>query len=325
MGRGIANGFRPVWWSTGFPLPFGIRILANFFLLWESFSYPNLLSWKSNLFGNRTRTSPVWTRKIDRRVRKDFSENFMKNRNLIYIFLFHFFYAWSEERTIFGILKNQAFDNTFFSTSVSHFSFGLVTSLSYLFGIFFGSLFYDFCFRIRFLRVTENLVLRLRYPPSKWKESFHKWTSKLLITLSLRVVPLYGVNHLVFGGLGLSARDTELRRNVTRNVFSYPIVPGRPLSILFEGRNVMGEDSHGQSAPDVLREPWQISRLSVETRRDLVDETYRTQQINQRVDNVYLGTLERKILEWLTVRNPERFSSIKENPRLFNPKKDQAR
>jgi hypothetical protein len=77
------------------------------------------------------------------------------------------------------------------------------------------------------------------------------------------------------------------------------------LSILFEGRNIIGEDCYGRPAPDIIREPVVISRLAVETKRDLVDETYRTQQTNQRVDIVYLGALERKIFDWLSIRNPK--------------------
>jgi hypothetical protein len=70
-------------------------------------------------------------------------------------------------------------------------------------------------------------------------------------------------------------------------------------SILSESRNVMGRDRYGRPSPDIIREPLYISRIAVEASRDLVDETYRTQQTNQRVDNIYLGSLERKIFEWL--------------------------
>ena len=67
--RGIANRFRPIWWSMSFPFPFEIRILVNFFLLWESFSYSNCLSWKSNFFGNKMRRFSVWIRKRKLRVK----------------------------------------------------------------------------------------------------------------------------------------------------------------------------------------------------------------------------------------------------------------
>jgi hypothetical protein len=217
------------------------------------------------------------------------------------------------------MFKTRTLEKLIFSTSVSYFSFGFVNSSRYLLGIFFGGLFYDFCFRVRTLRITENLLLRLRCHPSEWKKHLHKWTRRLLLTLSLRTIPIFGINHLAFRGLGFSARDTELRRSITRNVFSYPIAPGIPLSILFEGRNIMGEDRYGQPAPDIIREPRLISRLAIETRRDLVDETYRTQQTNQRVDNVYLGTLERKIFEWLAVRNPEKFSPLDNSGKAFKP------
>ena len=80
------------------------------------------------------------------------------------------------------------------------------------------------------------------------------------------------------------------------------MTPGKPVSILIEGRNVIGEDSYGRPAPDIAHEPIQISRLAVEVISDLVDKIYRTQQIGQRVDVIYLGTIERKLSDWLSVR-----------------------
>jgi hypothetical protein len=59
----------------------------------------------------------------------------------------------------------------------------------------------------------------------------------------------------------------------------------------------MSEEKYGRSSPDIIREPVHISRLVTEFGRDLVDETYRTQHINQRVININpVGVLERKII-----------------------------
>ena len=58
----------------------------------------------------------------------------------------------------------------------------------------------------------------------------------------------------------------------------------------------MSEEKYGRSSPDIIREPVHISRLVSEFDRDLVDEAYRTQHINQRVVNINpIGVLEQKI------------------------------
>jgi hypothetical protein len=182
-------------------------------------------------------------------------------------------------------------------------------------GLFLGGLFFDLCFITRVLRVREYFRLRFQDQRSKWKKKINTWISRIIIALSIRRVPFYSADYLAFSVLGFFGRDIELRQRVTRNVFSYPIIPGKRISNLYEGRNVIGEDSYGRPSPDILREPWQIGRLAIEASRDLVEETYRTQFVNQRVDIVYLGVLEQKIFEWLAFRNPERvpFSRKKES------------
>jgi hypothetical protein len=225
-----------------------------------------------------------------------------RSRYPFFIIFVHFCYAWTELGTFFGTLTNQTF-NVF--NDLSQFSYGSITSFSYRRGLFLGGLFFDFFFRATVLIGLERVLLKFRYPPIKWKQEIHRLTRYFIVSLSFRRIPYYGSDYLSFSSLGFFGRDTELRRIVSRSAFDYSIVQGRVLSILFEGRNVIGEDGYGRPSPDILHRPWQISRLAIEVKRDLVDETYRTQQTNQRVDSVYLGTLERKIFEWLTVRNPK--------------------
>jgi len=168
---------------------------------------------------------------------------------------------------------------------------------------------------------VEWVLLTLGPPPIEYKILINKWTRRFIIAGAFRRIPFYSADYLVFSSFGFFGRDTELVRIVTRKVFNYPIVPGEPLSILFEGRNVIGEDSYGRPAPDIIRKPWQIGRMAIEASRDLVDETYRTQNVSQRVDNVYLGILERKIFEWLAVRSQDNFTSF--DQRSFTQEKFQ--
>merc|ERR1712196_322950 len=119
---------------------------------------------------------------------------------------------------------------------------------------------------------------------------------RYIIALSIRIIPIHSTDYLFFSSFGFASRDTELRRRVTRNAFSCSVYK-LPLPIFFEARYVMGEEGYGRPSPDVIREPVQISRLVTEFGRDLVDETYRTQHINQRVININpVGALERKII-----------------------------
>merc|ERR1712224_762635 len=111
------------------------------------------------------------------------------------------------------------------------------------------------------------------------------WTKRLRTGCLVRIIPFYRADNLTFSSLGFFGRDTELRRQVSRNAFSYSIDRDKPrISSLFEGRNILGEDSYRRSAPDIIHEPWVLNRLAVEATRDLVDETYRTQFSSQRVD-----------------------------------------
>jgi hypothetical protein len=290
----IANGLRPLWWSIGSPLPFIIGCLMTAFFLWELLFYQDVVSRKTNSFAEQMDKLPflpfsycqIPIFKIPR------GRWLIKSRDLFSVFFLHFFYSWTEKGVLFGSFSNQTMDVRRFSGSFDHFVYG--SALNYMRGIFFGGLFFDFCFRMIIFGRTEYLLLRFCCPLSEWKQNVHKWTRRLAIAISLRGIPFYSLDYLIFSPLGFFGRDTELARIITRTAFS-----GMQISILSESRNVMGRDRYGRPSPDIIREPFYISRIAVEASRDLVDETYRTQQTNQRVDNVYLGSLERKIFEWL--------------------------
>jgi hypothetical protein len=294
--RVVANGLRPFWWTTNSFFSLSLGIFTTRVILWESFSYPN-----NFFFFKKQERTPSPKNTIG--SIKTVINSAFQNRYLFFVRFVHFYYSWIELGTFFRTLANQTFNIQKFSDNFLHLSYS--SKIRYRRGLFLGGLFFDFLFRIIALVRLEKIFSRFRYPPTEWKLRFHKLTGYLIISFSFRRVPYYSADYLLFNSIGFFGRDTELRRRVSQSAFSYTIRPGMPLSILFEGRNVIGEDSYGRSTFDMIRKPLVISRLAVEAKRDLVDETYRTQQTNQRVDSVYLGTLERKIFDWLSIRNPK--------------------
>jgi hypothetical protein len=301
------SGFGGSFWPyIGSPLPLVGSCLFTAFFLRDSYFHNRFLSQKPFFF--------FWQKKKNSQYqsnKKISTQGIYLNVRLI--FFIHLAFSWIDQISLFNIFRNFTFNIQDFITAQSYFSFGPLVSFSYRVGLFLGGLFFDLCFIIIALRIREYFRRNLRIPKSNWKKIVNTWAGRFIIALSFRRIPFYGADYLSFSIFGFFGRDIELRQRVTRNVFSYPIIPGRPLSILFEGRNVIGEDSYGRPAPDILREPWQISRLALEVRQDLVEETYRTQQTNQRVDNIYLGVLEKKIFEWLALRTPESSSFSIEN------------
>jgi hypothetical protein len=281
----VANGFGPVWWNFASPFPISSGLLLTTVILWESISYRNSSYWQS-FFGEKNVLS---SNEIVRWL--------FNHRYLIFVRIIHFFYSWTELGTFFGIARRQTSNNTRFSGDFSNFSHHSITYFNYRSGLFLGGLLFDLIFRIGILARLEILFFKFRYPLVDWKQKIHKLTRYFIISFSFRRIPYYSADYLSFSSFGFFGRDTELKIRVAQNFFSEI-----PLSILLERRNVIGEDTYGRASPDIPRKPLGISRIAVEASRDLVDETYRTQQTNQRVDSVYLGALERKIFEWLSFR-----------------------
>jgi hypothetical protein len=297
----VVNGFAPLWWTTNSFSSLSIGLLITRFILWESFSYHEPYYYGFFSTTRREKISDALERNLEN-VKTIIVDSF-RSRYPFFIVFVHFFYSWTELGTFFGTFVNQTCTIREFPGDPLHFSY--ISEIGYRIGLFLGGLFFDFCFRIVTLIRFERLFLKLHYPPTEWKRIIHKLTSYFMISFSFRRIPYYSADYLLFSSIGFFGRDSELSQRVSKRAFSYPIRPGRPLSILFEGRNVIGEDCYGRPSPDIIHKPLVISRLAIEAKRDLVDETYRTQQTNQRVDSVYLGNIERKIFEWLSIRNPK--------------------
>ena len=304
----VANGFRPLWWTTNSFFSFSVGLFITGFILWESFSY--YMMYSHNLFSFKSRGKTSF---LKNNIGQTVIISSFKSRYLFFVIFTHFLYSYVESGTFFGTFINQTCNIREFFGNLLLFSY--FSKIRYGIGLFWGGLFFDFFFRIIAFVSFEMIFSKLRHPPTEWKQTFHKLTSCFILSFSFRRIPYYSSDYLLFSSMGFFGRDTELSRRVSQNAFSYSIRPGIPLSILFEGRNIIGEDCYGRSSPDILHEPLVMSRLAIEPKRDVVDETYRTQQTNQRVDSIYLGTLERKIFEWLSVRNSKRLrlSQIESN------------
>jgi hypothetical protein len=293
----IANGFAPLWYRTGSIIPIGIGSLITIYFLWESFNYK--YSFQSDSLSFKEGITNF----------EKFYFLFKINQSILFIFIRHIIYAISEYGTFFRVFRNQTLNTYDFTFVISYFSSNFKIIFIYVRGLFFGGLFFDLFFTARIFRIIENVLKKLYFSPSEWKRKINIWTKRIIVGYFIRRIPFYTIDSLIFSSFGFFGRDTELRRRVSRNAFSYSIDQGRQPSILFEGRYVIGEDSYGRPAPDIIHKPWHLSRLAIEASRDLVDETYRTQQTNQRVDRVYLGNLERKIFDWLDVRNSKNLTN----------------
>jgi hypothetical protein len=305
----MANGFSFLWYTNGSRARLIVSLGIIFYFLKESFQVQVTTTFNS-----------VQTQELN--LRKDRKVFFSKRM----IFFLHMIYRWSEQRVFFRTFGNQTLDTSNFNSVISYFSIQHIICLSYIAGLLLGGLFFDFLLAARLFKGIEYFFLNTGLPPSEWKQKIHTWTTRLIVACIIRRVPFYRADNLVFSSLGFFGRDTELRRQVSRNAFSYSIDRDKPsISSLFEGRYILGEDSYGRSAPDIIHEPWFLNRLAVEATRDLVDETYRTQFSSQRVDIVYLGALERKISEWLGLLNQNNSTFFDDEQKPVKNKLDKKR
>jgi hypothetical protein len=286
----IVNGFNFLWYTNGSLIGFRLSVFLIIYFFRESSAYTTFK--KPGTLQNRQLS-----------IEKE--EKYGQEKKRITIFLSHFTYAWSEQRVFFSTFSNQTFDVHSINSVISYFSTQSYVFIAYILGLFLGGLFLDFCLTLITFKAIEYLFIRFGLPPSDWKRTINNWTKRFIIACLLRSVPFYSADNLIFSSLGFFGRDTELRRQVSRSAFSYSININGRISPIFDGRYILGEDSYGRSAPDIIHEPWMVSRLAVEASRDLVDETYRTRFSNQRVDMIYLGALERKIVDWLGIRDQE--------------------
>lgn len=236
------------------------------------------------------------------------SKNFNKFTipNLLFVFCIHFTYAWVRQGILFGIFHNQTLEIQDLENILSSFHYGSNCSIRYGIGIFFGGLCLDIGLIIIIFKRIEYFFLILYFLCFQWKKNVHIWSTRLIGTFLIRIIPIYSIDYRTFSLLGFFGRDTELSQRISQYCYNYPIVQEQRLPILFEGRYVMGRDIYGYSIPEITREPWIVSQLVVEASRDPIDETNIVGQTTQRVEDIYFGVLEETILNWIMIRTREK-------------------
>lgn len=245
----------------------------------------------------------VWDATRGRREASLGSQSFL-DPTILRITALHFAYAWVEQGVLRGNLSSQTLDARSFSARLYVGPGAWLSSRSYGAGLLVGGLVRDALFLSLGLAARERVLFRLRYPPERWRGTVDRWSTRLIAGLALATLPFYAADYLARGPLGFVSRDTDVSRALSRLAFSVPRPrPNEPVSIQFEGRTVLNTDPYGRSSPDVVRDPWHRAQLSVEATRDGIEETYATRTSNQRVDAVYLGSLERAVFEWLNRRS----------------------
>jgi hypothetical protein len=107
-------------------------------------------------------------------------------------------------------------------------------------------------------------------------EKIHKWTRRLLLGSILGHIPFYRIDYLSLKPLSFLDHNIEIKQRVGHKIFNYSPLPGDRLSVLFEGRSTGNTNTSGRLTPDIVRKPWMIGTLALETRLDIVERTYRT-------------------------------------------------
>lgn len=216
----------------------------------------------------------------------------------------HFAYAWTEQGILLGSLGGQTLDATAHAARLYVGPGALGSHMSYGAGLLLGGLLRDALLLSGSLFAIERILFLLRCPPEAWRRTVDQWSLRLVVGLAIASLPFYAADYRFSGPLGFQSRDLDRNRLLSRFAFSVPRPrPNEPVSVQFEGRNVMGTEPYGRTAPDRVRDPWHMAVLATESVRDGIEETYATRTSNQRVDAVYLGSLERAVFEWLNRRS----------------------
>lgn len=150
---------------------------------------------------------------------------------LFNILLINFVLAWTEQSCIFQYLGNITFDaqptilEIFSSTNEFEF---FILHLTYLFGIFFGSLFFTICFGFFFFKLNNFVISSINFSYYKWIKYLNLSFLILLIGFSFTSIPYYGIDYLFTNPLGFTSRDALFDNTVfaQRNLKDIPRLIG---------------------------------------------------------------------------------------------------
>ena len=140
-----------------------------------------------------------------------------KNVSYRNFFLTSFILSWCEQSSIFQYLGNisispkstilEGFANdTLFSSYFTHFC--------YIFGIFVGSILFNFLWGFFFLEIKKWCI---RYTPlflSSFIQTINKVSFILALSLSLSTLPFYGFDYLITNPLGFISQDRVFKNTI---------------------------------------------------------------------------------------------------------------
>lgn len=156
-----------------------------------------------------------------------------KNPKYQNFFITSFALAWCEQTSIFQYLGNITITSN--PTILEGFSANsAITSLAnhvtYLFGIFVGSIVFTFAWGFIFLKLRDFIVSYTPLFTSSFIQLLNKTTFILVLAFSLSSIPYYGLDYLFTGPLGFISQD----RTFANTIFSQYNVKD---SIQFLGSN----------------------------------------------------------------------------------------
>nr|ACQ90821.1 hypothetical chloroplast RF1 [Neglectella solitaria] len=139
-----------------------------------------------------------------------------KNKNeLLKIFFLNFVLIWTEQSCIFQYLGNLTFeaqptsldilssnsDSTFF---ISHFN--------YIFGLFFGCLFFTSIFAFLLQKLSQFIETKLLLLKSNWLIRLNFFFLTCILAFTFTSIPFYGLDFLITAPLGFVSEDKGLKK-----------------------------------------------------------------------------------------------------------------
>lgn len=148
---------------------------------------------------------------------------------LVKIFISHLILTWTEHTIVFQYFSNISLNSepTLFEILDSENQiYFIAVCWNYLFGLFFGSIFWKVCFGWIALSIGYSSSKFFKFSYSIWVRNFHFFSSVLIIALVLTSFPYYNLDYLATSPLGLVSQD-QILKNFQLKTTSFDLRKGR--------------------------------------------------------------------------------------------------
>jgi hypothetical protein len=136
---------------------------------------------------------------------------------LVKIFFLNFILIWTEQSCIFQYLGNLNLDAdaSLLESSYGNTVFGFFSShFFYLFGLFLGSICFNFLFAIILKNFTEFLQIKLSILRSTWIIRLNVTLLTLTLAFTFTSIPFYGLDYLLTQPLGFISQDKAFKNTI---------------------------------------------------------------------------------------------------------------